>query len=149
MSDARLSLSVPVIAPRGEITDRYGRPFVTNRTGYFVVLEKVNETTQERHASILNVLKILTEKGSTAEYEDSLPISFDSPFRFQYPKEEKNKTEQEKKFKTENGFDENSTAADVMNALCEKYKIDENYSNKEKRLIAGVRFGMELSLIHI
>ena len=82
VSDARLSLSVPVIAPRGEITDRYGRPFVTNRTGYFVVLEKVNETTQERHASILNVLKILTEKGSTAEYEDSLPISFDSPFRF-------------------------------------------------------------------
>ena len=143
VSDARLSLSVPVIAPRGEITDRYGRPFVTNRTGYFVVLEKVNETTQERHASILNVLKILTEKGSTAEYEDSLPISFDSPFRFQYPKEEKNKAEQEKKFKTENGFDENSTAADVMNALCEKYKIDDNYSNKEKRLSAGVRFGME------
>ncbi len=142
VSDARLSLSVPVIAPRGEITDRYGRPFVTNRTGYFVVLEKVNETVQERNTSILNVLKLLTEKGSTAEYEDNLPISFDSPFRFQFPKDE-NRAEQEKKFKSENGFDENSTAADILNSLCEKYKIDENGSNKEKRLIAGVRFGME------
>ena len=143
VSDARLSLSVPVIAPRGEITDRYGRPFVTNRTGYFVVLEKINETNQERNESILNILKLLTEKGSTAEYEDILPISFDSPFRFRFPKEDQNHAEQEKRFKNENGFDESSTATDIINGLCEKYKIDDEYTNKEKRLIAGARYSME------
>lgn len=143
VSDSRLSLSVPVVAPRGEITDRYGRPFVTNRTGYFVVLEKINETPQEQNQSILNVLKILTAKGSTVEYEDSLPISFHAPFRFQYAKEEKDPSEQEKSFKKENGFDEETSAEEILNSLCEKYKIDENYSDSEKRLIAGVRYGME------
>lgn len=142
MSDARLSLSVPIAAPRGEITDRYGRPFVTNRIGYFVVIQKINETLEERNRSVLNLCKLLTEQGSVAAYQDELPISFDSPFRFRFSTDG-SQQEQENRFKAENGFDETDTAADVLNNLCKKFEIDEGCTSEEKRLIAGVRFGMK------
>lgn len=140
-SDARLSLSAPIIAQRGEITDRYGRPFVTNRVGYFVVIKKTNETVHEKNMSVLKLLKLITEE-DTENYKDSLPISFDSPFCFQFSTGE-SVLEQERSFKAENNFDENSTAADVINILREKYKIDANITDNEARLVAGVRFGME------
>lgn len=72
-SDSKLSLAVPVKAPRGEICDRFGRVLVTNKSGFYLAVEKINETEEERNRSILNALKILishNEYERNAEYED-------------------------------------------------------------------------------
>ncbi len=38
--DAQLTLFTPISAPRGDILDRYGRPLVTGRKGWFLVLSE-------------------------------------------------------------------------------------------------------------
>ena len=45
----RISRSVSVSAPRGEIYDRYGRAFVKNRMGFSVQLDKVNLQTETQN----------------------------------------------------------------------------------------------------
>lgn len=107
MSDERLSLSVSVPAPRGKITDRYGRELVTNRMGYFVVLEKINETEQVRDESILNLFKLCGK--DITNCQDELQ----------------------------------SITDDFAESLCDKYKIDDKYTEEEKRIIACIRYGME------
>lgn len=137
IADSRLSLSVPVAAPRGEITDRYGRPLVTNRTGYFVMLEKTGETKKTQTTAILNALAVLMETENSKKYTDSLPISLDAPFSFSGAEEET------QKFLKGNGLDEGTTAEKVVEFFCETYQIDEGFSQKEKRLLCGVYLGME------
>lgn len=137
--DARLSLSTQLPAPRGEILDRYGRPLVTNRTGYFVVLEKQNRTEKERNDSVLNLVQVLKKTEGAQEYFDSLPISFSLPFSFL-----KTASGQETDaFLQKNGFSKEETAQAVIDKLCARYKIDEGYTPAEKRILAGVRYGME------
>jgi len=136
LSDKRLSLAKTVMAPRGEITDRYGRPIVTNRTGYFVLLEKINETEDAKNRAILNIVTLLKQTKEEKLYKDSLPISKKAPFYFF-------SSEEEKKFKEENGFLRHDSAKEVLDALCARYHIDNTYQEEEARTIAGVRYGME------
>lgn len=60
--DSRLSLSVPVEAPRGNIIDRYGRLLVKSKRGYFVTLEKTTDTKEERNKGILRAFSLLSQE---------------------------------------------------------------------------------------
>ena len=72
-SENRTSRKMTVIAPRGEILDRHGDIFATNRDGYNVLMYKQNMTTEERNALILNLVNLLIE--NNVVYRDTFPIA--------------------------------------------------------------------------
>lgn len=76
---ARIANQETVEAARGEITDRYGRVLVTNKTIYEVTLDKstLGEEPQ-RNATLLKLLEICREDGVV--WTDTLPISDTAPF---------------------------------------------------------------------
>ncbi len=136
IADSRLALSVSLDAPRGEITDRYGRVLATNKTGYFIMLEKTGQTKEELQKELLSALSILIDTDEEV-YQDALPLTFRDPISF-------SKTEKEiRTFLVKNNFSGKETAREVLSSLCEKYQIDAAISLMGKRLLCGVYFGME------
>ncbi len=129
--DAKLSLSVPIIAARGDICDRYGRPLVSSRTGYFVTIEKKDISEQMRSDEISAAVSCFSD-ADTARYHDSLPLSFTAPYTF---------TETPDSFLKEMKLSNDATPDDVLSALCAKYNISPH--KEDARLLCGVRYGME------
>ena len=130
----RLLNSQVVPAPRGEITDRYGRAFVTNETGFSVEITKSSSTDDKTlNRTILNVINVLNDHSE--KYTDNLPIT--------YPPYEYVNIEDNPDFAVDEKTKNAISAAEKMQKLCEKYKIDDSFSEKEKRILAGIRYEME------
>lgn len=77
-----------VEAARGDILDRYGRVLVSNRVTYQVALN-TDAMEKNRNDILLALIRIARDAG--VEWEDTLPITAQTPFRyttdtpFQYP----------------------------------------------------------------
>ncbi|MBZ4645010.1 MAG: penicillin-binding protein 2 [Clostridia bacterium] len=141
LSERRLLKSVSIKAPRGEIFDRYGRPLATNRMGFSIQIHKTDIPIQKFNDILLNVIKIIEMNGDS--YVDTLPISL-PPFEFLFSDSGDIKKEQkEQKWKESKKFDQDATAAQVIEKLKEKYKITNDYSEADIRKIIGVRYEME------
>ena len=134
-SEQGLSLTRPVKAPRGMITDRNGTPLVTNRKGYFVVLEKKGTSAQDWHQSVLNLFALLQNHAAVKERKDSIPLSFAKPFQFE--------GKQADTFKDKNGLDVDASPEAVLQALVQRYHLEQVKTEEEQRLLAGVCLGME------
>ena len=52
-SDIRTTRNVELIAPRGEILDRFGRSIVKNRTGYNLYIQENSQRSQEELNELL------------------------------------------------------------------------------------------------
>ncbi len=92
-SDSKISIATLEKAPRGEICDRFGRVLVTNKTGYYLAVEKIKETDDERNESILNALKVLIKNNENLEislHEDTTHLYKRYDIRESYSEEEKN-----------------------------------------------------------
>ncbi len=145
ITQQRLSKSMPQRAPRGEILDRYGRPIVSNRTGYSIQLTKMAETDEELNQTVLSLIQICEQ--NQAEYDDSMPITLQEPYAFTYEEEtEEEKLAKIRKYNKSLKLDENLTAAEVIAKLKEKYKISPGIPELDARKVAGVRAEMELRL---
>ena len=82
-SEKRLLKSTPVTASRGEITDRYGRPLVTNRMGFNIVFYKEYIEKENLNKLIADTIEILEAYSQT--YYDTLPINENGDFEFKSP----------------------------------------------------------------
>lgn len=138
--------SVTIKAPRGNILDRYGRPLVTNKTGYSLQIQKTKLPNNEFNAIILRLYDMLIEEGE--EVLDTLPIS-QPPFRFTFSDQEpdiEKALEAETAWKSAKPrqFGADMTAEEVMEKLRERYKISQDYSLEQLRKIAGIRYEMEM-----
>lgn len=141
-SEKRLLKSTPVTASRGEITDRYGRPLVTNRMGFNIVFYKEYIEKENLNKLIADTIEILEAYSQT--YYDTLPINENGDFDFKSPQYNSlDEKENEKKFKEKNEFDENLSSKQILNKLYKKYEISSEYDNITRRKIAGVRYEME------
>jgi len=133
----RLLNTQVVSAPRGEILDRYGRAFVTNTTGFAVEITKNSDSTNEGiNRTILNVINVLNDHNE--KYADNLPVT-DYPYEYK-----ENSSVDIKKFSLDKNGEKNLTASEKMNEFFEKYSIGDNFKENEKRILAGVRYEMEL-----
>jgi len=145
ITEKRLSKTMPQKAPRGEILDRYGRPLVSNRTGYTVRISKTSATDEELNEIICNLINICDLENE--EYIDTLPITYEKPYKFTYSGENDDEIEKNiKKFNNSLELKEKSTAKEVIAELCKRYNISKDYSEDMKRKLAGVRAEMELRL---
>lgn len=135
-SDIRTTRTVELIAPRGEILDRFGRSIVKNRTGFNLYIQENSQRTQEELNSLLKSL-LRDVVSYDNNLEKILPIRNDSgKYLFSGTNEEI------KNWKKENGFDIKDTAEDVMESLCERYSISDNYFAVDKIKLVSIRLDM-------
>jgi len=120
LSQQKVSTTTVEKAPRGEILDRYGRPLITNRTGYSVQLRKTNITNEEFNEMVHKLLLVLEEAG--CPYVDQLPISH-APYQFVFEDENKSGStndEQESWFSERKKITSDMTVPEIMQYYREK-----------------------------
>lgn len=138
-----------VVAPRGNILDRYGRTLVSNRPCNNITINTDDLFQQEDpNGIILELVQTVTQNGN--EYSDTLPITKSPPFEYISNMTDLQKTTLDGYIKNAHekyGLQENPTAVELMAFFRTRYKIDNNYSAEETRTIAGIRY--ELNSRHI
>ncbi len=131
-----------VVAARGNILDRYGRLLVSNRNCNNLL---INTTTlfeeDDPNAMILKMCSIVTENGDT--YTDDLPITTTAPFEYVENMTSLQSTRLQA-WLSANGLDSDATAVEVMAKMRTRYDIDSNYTAEEMRIIAGIRYSINV-----
>ena len=132
-----------VIAARGNMMDRYGRLLVSNRNCNNLLIDAGELAAMEntrRNETILEMCAIVSENGDL--YRDDLPITTTSPFEF--TDMDINQRLLLEAWLDANGLDSDATAVEVMARMRTRYGIDANYSAEEMRIIAGVRYSVNV-----
>lgn len=135
-SDSRTMRSIELMAPRGEILDRNGKPIVSNRTGYNVyILSNRNRKPEELNSLILRLCKVIN--GADVELTASFPIrAYGDGYTFC------KSAEDVEKWKKENNYENSDSADKIMKNLLDKYDISSKYSKTEKVIISATRLNM-------
>ena len=156
---ARSTRKIPevqtVSAARGAILDRYGRPLVSNRLSYNVVLNTARMgDTESKNQILLRLTQLCQAEGLT--WSDTLPISKTSPFyytentanasstagvRFQRYVENRSAS---KSSEAAAALREITTARDMMGWFRNHYSIPEEMSDTDARTLVGVLYELEL-----
>ena len=130
-----------VIAARGNIMDRYGRLLVSNRSCNNLLIKDEellmgDLDSNEANAVILQMCQIIRENGD--DYNDELPITMEPPWEFT----DMSATQSLllSAWLTANKLDPDASAVEVMAKMRSRYTIDGNYSAEDMRIIAGVRY---------
>lgn len=137
-AENRLVRAYPIKAPRGEMLDRFGRPMVTNKMGYYIQIQNVNSSNKELNATILHLIEICENGG--IEYIDEFPVTA-LPYKFDFADFEKPE-EALKEWKKENKLEKLDSADAVMDFYIEKFDVSEEYSKEDIRNIVAVRYTM-------
>ena len=139
-----------VPAVRGEIVDRYGRPFTTNRVGYDIILDRAYLPYGQENEIILELTELMEDLGK--EWIDHLPITKEEPFMFT-----ENSDAEIAKLKKALGVNDYATAEECMHWLADPkfynlytYETDPDtgketaipYPPKIQRKLAGIRYEM-------
>ncbi|MBQ3162419.1 MAG: hypothetical protein IJC04_09880 [Oscillospiraceae bacterium] len=126
-----------ISSPRGEIVDIKGNEIVSNKTGFNVVIEKAffPSDKAEMNRIICGIAEILAEDG--VEWIDTLPISMDRPYTYLEARES-----DIVKLRKNINVQHYATAEDCLVEMYKQYEIDDSYTEKQKRIIAGVRYEM-------
>jgi len=126
-------------ATRGEIVDCKGTPIVSNKIGYNLIIEKAYFPTDNRAGNtvIHRIVSLLKETGY--DWNDTIPVSRTQPYTF-----ERNRDNDVKELKRNLSLNAYATAENCIDKLISDYEIDADYSEEEKRIIAGIRYEMLL-----
>ncbi|MBR1528363.1 MAG: hypothetical protein IJ642_03545 [Oscillospiraceae bacterium] len=137
-TSAQTSYTQSIAPTRGEIIDSEGTVLVGNHVTYAVMIDKALFPAEAQQANqiLLELVQILSE--AKLQWADTLPISVNAPYRFRMDVSE----EDLNLMKNIIGVNHYATADNCMQILCETYQIDENYTPRQKRLIAGLRYAM-------
>ena len=132
----------PVTAARGNILDRYGRVLVSNKECYNLQIDTDKLfANEDPNAVILELVKMVQSFGDS--YTDDLPISMEPPFEYDENMTAIQRTMLNAYFKRQE-LDPNSTAVELMSYMRTRYGIDNSYTAEEMRIIAGVRYSINV-----
>ena len=121
-----------VSAARGQITDRYGNPIVTNRVSMNIVLDRAFLPTETQNETILDLMALLERSGE--EWIDELPISESAPYTFTGTDAEV------AALKSFAGVNDYADADEVMHWLLDRFGLD-NDPSSQSTAAAGGRAG--------
>ena len=131
-----------VTAARGNILDRYGRVLVSNAECYNLRIDTDKLfANDDPNAVILELVSMVRSYGD--EYTDDLPITLEPPFQYDENMSAIQRTMLEAYYKRQ-GLDPNCSAVELMSFMRTRYNIDNSYSAAEMRLIAGVRYSINV-----
>ncbi len=141
MSRSSKTATQTVSAARGQIVDTNGVPLVKNRVSYNVVINRsfFPDSKEAQNEVILKVAKILKADGIM--WIDDLPITRERPYAYTLDENDRKVSQIHEKLRL-NSY---ATAENCIDALVKEYDISKNYTNEEKRIIAGVRYQMILA----
>lgn len=139
-SERRITRSHTVRASRGEILDRYGRPLVVNRLSYSITLNASIMKKSGINDLIANLIEVCKKNGQ--EYSDTLPVTMQEPYRFLEGASSQQIKRYERYLKKKSL--EGKNPAEVMEYLYDLYEIDPAQDAERQRMIAGVRYEIEL-----
>ena len=135
-SDSRATRNIELLASRGEILDRNGRPIVVNRTGYNVYIFGNRERKDEQLNKLIIDLKDVM-KSADSELTGVFPVevvgdkySFSGTSKEAYA------------WKKANGYREKDSAEKIVTDLVEKYSVSSEYSKQDKLFILATRINM-------
>ncbi len=133
----------PVTAARGNILDRYGRVLVSNKECYNLSIDTAKLfANEDPNAVILELVDRVQSFGDT--YNDDLPITTEPPFEYR-DMTEIERTMLQAYFKDKgDALPDNPTAVELLSYMRTRYDIDNSYSAQEARLIAGVRYSINV-----
>ncbi len=125
-------------ATRGEIVDAAGEKLIGNNVCYAVVIDEKSfpSGNAEGNAILLQLTDILSKAGNT--WADTLPMTPDTPYEFLEDAEESKLSVMKRKI----GVNAYATAQNCMDVLCKNYGIGDEYTEEQKRRIAGIRYTM-------
>lgn len=131
-----------VTAARGNIYDRYGRTLVSNEETYNLKIDTDKLFANDDPNSVILELVHMVQ-GYGDEYTDDLPITMTPPFEY-----DPDMTAIQRKmldaYYVRQEIDPNSTAVELMSYMRTRYNIDNSYSAEEMRIIAGVRYSINV-----
>lgn len=133
-----------VTAARGNILDRYGRVLVSNAECYNLSIDTTKLfANEDPNATILGLVELVESFGDV--YTDDLPITKEPPFEFTEDMTEIQKTMLAAYIKDKaDELPENPTAVELMSYMRTRYDINNSYSAQQMRLIAGVRYSINV-----
>ena len=127
--------SETVTASRGIITDRNGKVLVSNRLAYTLVFDRSGFADDAAlNAAILRLVQLCEETGTG--WNDTLPIGRVGNF-LRYSNA---RSETFDKFIEKNDLTTGASGRQLLSELRELYHVDESLSEREARLIVGVRY---------
>lgn len=135
-----LGHSETVPAARGDITDRYGRPMVTNQVVYQVNLD-TSLMGKERNAILLELIHLAQDHGVV--WADTLPIGQAPPYTLALATASQSAQNNFDALRDKMDWDANSGPG-LLSQLREEYDMDEALSDADARALCGVLY--ELSL---
>ena len=131
-----------VTASRGNILDRYGRVLVSNAEQYNLKIDTDKLfANEDPNAVILELVELV--RGYGDEYTDDLPISMEPPFEYLEDMTAIQRTMLDAYYVRQE-IDPNSTAVELMSYMRTRYNIDNSYSAEEMRMIAGIRYSINV-----
>lgn len=129
------AVSETVTASRGIITDRNGKVLVSNRLAYTLVFDRSGfDDDAALNAAILRLVQLCEETGTG--WNDTLPIGRVGNF-LRYSNA---RSETFDKFIEKNDLTSGASGRQLLSELRELYHVDESLSEREARLIVGVRY---------
>lgn len=131
-----------VTAARGNIYDRYGRTLVSNEETYNLKIDTDKLFANDDPNSVILELVHMVQ-GYGDEYTDDLPITMTPPFEYDPDMTAIQRTMLDAYYVRQE-IDTNSTAVELMSYMRTRYNIDNSYSAEEMRIIAGVRYSINV-----
>ncbi|MGN0478351.1 MAG: penicillin-binding transpeptidase domain-containing protein [Hominenteromicrobium sp.] len=133
---------IKLTGARGEILDRNGEVLAGNRPVYNIIYSKLSWEAESRNETLLRAVKLL--ESINVEWVDRLPIELSPGGAYRFKADKAGETEY---LKSEKMLDlsADTSAADCMAELIERYDIDETLDKADTRRVASVRYAMERS----
>lgn len=140
MSKSSKSATQSVSAARGQIVDSNGNPLVENRVSYNVIINRsfFPDDLQAQNEVIIKIARILQTDG--IEWIDDIPITREKPYEYTVGENSSLIRQIHDKMR----LNTYATAENCIDAIIGEYEISDEYTDEEKRIIAGVRYQMIL-----
>ena len=135
-----VGLTETVPAARGEITDRYGRPMVSNQVVYQVTLN-TSLMGEDRDAILLELMDVARARGIA--WPDDLPLDREAPYTLNWDRLTSGGRKNYEALAEELEWTGNTTAS-ILAQLRKTYKLSDDLSDAQVRDLGGVLY--ELSL---
>ena len=148
MANSSFTREQTIESARGEIVDRDGNALAANAVTYDIILDRAFLPREEENEIILATLELLELQGE--EWNDPLPMTREAPYAFL-----EGEDAAVSRLKAAAGVGDYSDAQVTYERLLENYGLlgraydsyleagGRDYTDDEKRLLAGVKYGME------
>ncbi len=140
IAEQRLYNNGTLTAPRGEISDRYGRVLVTNKDAYSVIINDLFEDNIELNDTLIRLINIADN--NSFQYEDTLPVSYGYPYEFRFGQGQGVSTN-EIEWKEYMEVPSDASADEIVNILADKYEITVREDKPLLRKLVGIRYDMK------